>query len=261
MASIRYICEAVEHEIIRQIETLDSGGKIIQETRLFDEGKGITSPMRSKEDAPDYRYFPDPDLVEVEIEESIIRKIQMDMPELPDQRRTRLIKEFNVSEQEAAILTKDKRISDFFESCSKYCGDKTRLGRWITKDLFKLLNESSISIRHLPFTAQAFAGLVNLISSGRITDPMARTVLEDMFRTGKDPERIIQERDLRPIENSSQLYGIIDGVFDEHPDVVSKIHDGNTKPIGYLIGQVMKRTGGKANPKKVNELIRKRLLT
>ncbi|MFH1351772.1 MAG: Asp-tRNA(Asn)/Glu-tRNA(Gln) amidotransferase subunit GatB [Pseudomonadota bacterium] len=260
MASFRFITDALEYEIKRQSEILKSGGQIPQETRLFDEQKKITLPMRSKEDAPDYRYFPDPDLVEVEIEQAFIRKIQRDMPELPDQKLNRIIKAYGIPKKDALILTRDKNISDFFESCAAYCADRKRLSSWMIKDLFKLLNDASIPILRCPISPRHFSVLINLMTEGEITDKIGRAVLEAMFESGDDPKIIIKKKGLKPIHDSHVLEGILDEVMAENPDAVSKIKEGETKPIDFLIGQVMRRTKGKANPKKVKKLAHKKLL-
>ncbi len=260
MASFKFIMEALEYEVKRQLKILHSGKEPSQETRLFHEEKKITVSMRSKEDAPDYRYFPDPDLVEFEIDQEFIEKIQEGMPELPDQKVNRIIKDYRISRKDALILTKDRNVSEFFERCAAFCDDRAKLSSWMIKDLFKLLNEAAISIEKCPVPPKEFSTLVNLISKGDITEQIGRTVLGIMFETGEDPESIINRRGLRPIQDEKQLERVLSEVMSENPEAVEKIRGGMTNPIDFLIGQVMKKTEGKANPKKVREIIQKEFL-
>ncbi len=261
MASFKYVIEAIEYEIKRQSEILQSGGEVSQETRLFDEQKRITILMRSKEEAPDYRYFPDPDLVEVEIDQEFLQKIKTRMPELPDQKVNRIVQEYDIPKNDALILTKNRNISDFFESCASFCDDRKKLSNWITKNLFELLNEASINIGKCPISPTNFSSLINIITKGDLTDSIGRVVLKEMFKTGADPEAIIEEKGLKPIQNGDILRGILDEVISENPDAYSQIEKGKKKPISFLIGQVMKKTKGRAHPKKVRELIEKKLLS
>jgi aspartyl-tRNA(Asn)/glutamyl-tRNA(Gln) amidotransferase subunit B len=260
MGSFRFIMNALEYEIKRQSEMLRLGEEIPQETRLFDEHEKITLPMRSKEDAPDYRYFPDPDLVEIEIDQDLVHGIKESMAELPDQKVDRIVQEFQIPREDALILTKNKSVSDYFESSTAHCSDWKRLSHWMIKDLFKLLNETSINIEQCPIAPKDFSQLVNLISQGEITDKIGRTVLEEMFETHTGPESIINEKGLKPIQDTESLMKILDKVMADNPEVVKQIKAGVTKPIGFLIGQVMGLSEGKANPKIVRELIHKTLL-
>ncbi|UCF85668.1 MAG: Asp-tRNA(Asn)/Glu-tRNA(Gln) amidotransferase subunit GatB, partial [Desulfobacteraceae bacterium] len=260
MASFRFITDALEYEIKRQSKVLESAGRVSQETRLFDEEKKITRPMRSKEDAPDYRYFPDPDLIEIEIDQEFLQGIANRMPELPDQKLNHIINNFGIPRHDAMVLTRDKKVSDFFERCSLYCKDRNKLSHWIIKDLFKLLNDSSLTIEECPIQPKDFSQLINLTDRGDITDSIGREVLKEMFETGKDPEFIIEAKGLKPIQDRDLLEKLVDEVTAENPDAVSKIKQGMTKPIDFLIGQVMKKTRGKAHPQKVRELVHKKLL-
>jgi aspartyl-tRNA(Asn)/glutamyl-tRNA(Gln) amidotransferase subunit B len=258
MASFRFIMDALEYEIKRQSKILKSGGRINQETRLFDEKKKITLPMRTKEDAPDYRYFPDPDLAEVEIDQEFIQVIREGIPELPDSKADRLIDEYGMSKNDALILIKDKKTVDYFEASAGFCRDRKKLGRWIIKDLFKLLKEAGLPMDKCPVKPKDFSLLINHIETGDITERIARTVLEEMFKTGTGPESIIDKKGLRPIQDTSALEKILDEVMSEHPKVVDKIAQGETNPVGFLIGEVMKKTNGRAHPAKTKELIYKR---
>ena len=259
MASFKFIMDALEYEVKRQLEILQSGGKVSQETRSFDEKKKLTIPMRTKEDAPDYRYFPDPDLVEIEIDREFIREIKNTLPELPDQKVARIIKEYDIPRYDAFILTKNKSVSDFFENCAMYCQDTRRLSSWISRDLFNLLNDASITMEKCPIFPKDFSVLINLIANGDITDKIGRDVLEEMFNRGDSPESIIDKKGFEPIQDMNLLEKILDEVMAENPQAVTQIKKGMTKPIDFLIGQVMRKTKGKANPKKVKELIKKNL--
>jgi aspartyl-tRNA(Asn)/glutamyl-tRNA(Gln) amidotransferase subunit B len=260
MASFKFIMEALEYEVKRQLKFLHSGKEPSQETRLFHEEKKITVSMRSKEDAPDYRYFPDPDLVEFEIDQEFVEQIQEGMPELPDQKVNRIIKDYRISRKDALILTKNRNVSEFFERCAVFCDDRVRLSSWMIKDLFKLLKEAAIAIEECPVPPKEFSTLINLISKGDITDQIGRSVLEIMFETGGDPESIINKKGLRPIQDQERLERVLNEVMSENPEAVKKIKEGMTNPIDFLIGQVMKKTEGKANPKKVREIIHKKFL-
>jgi aspartyl-tRNA(Asn)/glutamyl-tRNA(Gln) amidotransferase subunit B len=259
MSSFRFVTEALDYEIKRQAERLERGEAIEQETRLFDEEKRVTLPMRTKEDAPDYRYFPDPDLVEVEIDEDFIDQIERSMPELPDQKLKRVMGDYDIRKEDALILTREREVSDYFGACAPLCRDVKRLSHWILKELFKLLNEASIPIEKCPVSPPHFSQLINLISQGEITETIGRTVLEEMFATGEGPEAIIQAKGLQPIQDTAALTGILDEVLAEHPEVIAKIKSGEKRPMDFLIGQVMKKTRGKADPKKVRNILRKKM--
>jgi len=258
MSSFKYIMDALQYEIKRQSEVLEAHGNINQETRLFDEKKRITLAMRSKEDAPDYRYFPDPDLVEVDIDGEFIKNIQKNMPEMPDQRVNRIIEAYGIPKNEVLILTKNKNISDFFENCASFCNDRKRASSWIIKDLFKLLNDASIPVEKCLISPRDFSLLITFLSEGHVTDKIGRIVLEEMFKTGEGPDAIIEKRGLKPIDDSDTLEKILDEAISENPEVLAQIKMGMTKSINFLIGQMMKKTEGRANPKKVRELLHKR---
>jgi aspartyl-tRNA(Asn)/glutamyl-tRNA(Gln) amidotransferase subunit B len=259
LASFKSVVDALGYEIKRQSEILQSGGLVPQETRLFDEKKRITVPMRTKEDAPDYRYFPDPDLVEIEIDKAFAENVKDNTPELPEQKVNRLTNEFGVSHNDALILARDKNIANFFADCADHCEDRKKLSQWIIKELFKLLNQASIPMQECLVSPRGFSDLINRIAQGQITDKVGRTVLEEMFETGNSPESIIAERGLKLIDDTSVLQRIVDEVFAENPQAMSQIAQGVMKPVSFLIGQVMKKTDGRAHPKKVRDLIQKNL--
>jgi aspartyl-tRNA(Asn)/glutamyl-tRNA(Gln) amidotransferase subunit B len=256
MSSYKFIMDALEYEKKRQIDILESGGRVDQETRLFDEANGITLPMRSKEDAPDYRYFPDPDLLEVQIDQELIDKIQKEMPDLPDQQMKMIISDFGITKNDAIILTRDKAVSEYFRLCASLCEDKKRLANWIIKELFKLLNEASCTIDRCPIIPDDFARLINLISSCEITEPIGRTVLGEMFKTGTDPETIIDKKGLKTISDDKILKAILEEIIAKNPEAVNKIKAGESRPVDFLMGKVMKKTKGKADPKKIKKMIR-----
>ena len=259
LSSFKSVVDALDYEIERQVKILQSGGQVSQETRLFDEKERVTVPMRTKEDAPDYRYFPDPDLVDVEIDRAFVEEIESSMPALPEETVNRLIDEFGVPRNAALILARDKNVANFFAASAEHCEDSQKLWRWITKELFMLLKKASISIQACSIGPRGFAELINKVSRGEISDKMGRAVLEEMFETGGTPERIITERGLKLIDDTAVLQRIVDEVFTENPQAVSQIAQGMTKPVGFLIGQVMQKTDGLAHPKIVRDLIRKRL--
>ena len=259
MSSFRFMMEALEYEMNRQAEILESGGRIEQETLLFDEIKRVTLPMRSKENAPDYRYFPDPDLLEVNLDETFIADIKSALPELPHQRVKKIMDAYDIPRDDALILTKDRDISDYFTACVLHCQDPKRLSHWIIKELFRLLKEASAAIRECPIEPEHCAELVNLVSQGKVTAGIGREILDDMFKTGEHPNTIIHKKGLKPIQDEDQLETLLDEVMKENPKVVSQIQEGNLKPIDFLVGQVMRKSKGKANPKSVIALIHRKL--
>lgn len=260
MSSFRFAVDALEYEIERHKAILRSGGEVAQETRSFDEARRITAPMRSKEDAPDYRYFPDPDLVEMDIDPAALADIQRTLPELPDQKVARFVQEYGLPAEEASLMTRDKEVSEFFVACTTHSADHKRLARWIVRELFALLKEASLPIDRLPVTPEDFSSLVNLIGKKEVTERMARDILKEMVQKGKDPASIIREKALTPIQDPESLDRILEQVIAENPQAVSKIKEGITKPVHFLVGQVMRKTAGKADPDRLHELIRKRLL-
>lgn len=259
MASFRSIVEALEYEKERQAELLRSGGHVIQETRLFDEDKRITLSMRTKEDAPDYRYFPDPDLLEIRLDSEFIENARRNLPELPDHKARRFIKESGIPENEAYILTREKGVSDFFGASAPFCQDRKKLSRWIIKELFRLLKLASVSVEECRIRPRDFALLINYMAEGRITERAGRTVLEEMFKTGSPPESIVTRMGLETIKDREILAKAVDEVMAEYAETVSQILRGKKEAIKFLIGQVMKKTDGAADPKQVKEILEERL--
>jgi aspartyl-tRNA(Asn)/glutamyl-tRNA(Gln) amidotransferase subunit B len=256
--SIKFMQMAIIYEAQRQVELLESGKTIDQETRLFDTKKNETRSMRSKEDAHDYRYFPDPDLLPLSLDNKLIEKIKKDLPELPDQKKERFIKDYSLSAYEANVLVSEKEISDYFEEVVK-TSDIKLAKNWIMGDFFASLNEKNISISESPVTAKKMAQLIDSISSGTISGRTAKEVFEIMKETGEEPNKIIESKGLQQKSDPKELEGIIDNVISENKDKVEQYKSGKDKLFGFFVGQVMKVSGGKANPQLVNDILKKKL--
>jgi len=256
--SIRFMQMAIEYEAKRQVELLESGKKIDQETRLFDTKKNVTKSMRSKEDAHDYRYFPDPDLLPLNLEQSLVDKIKKELPELPDAKKERFIKEHNLSAYEANILVSEKEISDYYEEVIKDC-DKKLATNWITVELFAVLNKNNLSILNSPISAKNLSALIKMISSGKISGKIAKEVFEKMKIGDKDPKKIVEEEGLTQQSDPKQLEKIILEVLSKNQDKVTQYKSGKEKLFGYFVGEVMKISKGKANPNLVNQILKNKL--
>ncbi len=260
MNSFRSILAALEYEVERQAQVLDSGGSVEQETLLFDEERGITMSMRNKEEAHDYRYFPEPDLVPFEIDATWVEQLRSDLPELPLQRRERLQREYGLSADDALALAATRQMADYYEACVSLSGQAKECANWVRGDLSALLNETGQTIELCRATPQHLADMLSLIQSGAISGKIAKTVLEKMFHTGRDAKSIVEAEGLTQISDEDQIAAIIDDVIDSHPGPADDVRNGRLKAIGFLVGQVMKATQGKANPRLVNELLRAKLL-
>ena len=256
--SIRFMEMAIESEAKRQIEILESGKKIDQETRLFDTKKNETRSMRSKEEAHDYRYFPDPDLLPLEIEQSFVDNLKKNLPELPDQKKDRFIKDFKLSPYEANVLVSDKNISQYFEDVIKN-SDIKLAKNWIIVELFAVLNKKNIDIKNSPVSSKNLAKLINSISSGEISGKIAKQVFELMINTGDDPSKIIKEKGLKQQSDPKELEKIVKIVLDKNTDKVQQFKSGKEKLYGFFVGEIMKASSGKANPKLVNDILKKEL--
>jgi aspartyl-tRNA(Asn)/glutamyl-tRNA(Gln) amidotransferase subunit B len=259
MNSFRFVEKALDYEIKRQAKVLREGGRIVQETRLWNTEKGITESMRSKEEAHDYRYFPDPDLMPIEFDKAWIEEIKGNIGELPDARRERFIKEHKLPEQDAELIAVDKSFSEFFDDAVKLGGDPISLSNWIKGDFIKLLNEENRQIEDCLLKPEHLVGMLGLIDKGTISGKIAKTVFEEMYRTGKDAERIVEEKGLVQMSDEAGIESIVDEILNKNPDAVEKFRAGEAKLMGFFVGQVMKETKGKANPKIVNELLQKKL--
>lgn len=255
--SVRFIIQAINYEARRQVELLESGGVVEQATRLFDTASGVTRVMRTKEDAHDYRYFPDPDLYPLVVEKNTIEKIKSELPELPDAKRSRYVSA-GLSEYDAEVLTSEKEIADFYDIVAND-NDPKLAANWLTAELFGRLNKVSKTINDSPVTAQNLAGLVKLIKSNEISGKIAKDVLDIMFETGKTADAIVAEKGLKQVSDTGAIEKIIDEVIAANPNEVTEYKAGKVKLFGFLVGQVMKASKGQANPGVVNELLKKKL--
>ena len=256
--SIKFMQMAINYEANRQVDLIEEGKTVDQETRLFDTKKNETRSMRSKEDAHDYRYFPDPDLLPLELKNDFIEKIKSEIPELPDEKKKRFIDKFNLSSYEANILVSDKETSEYFEKVIKNSDVKLSTN-WITGELFALLNENDLAITQSPISAENLSKLINLIKDGIISGKIAKTVFELMASGNKDPQKIVKEKGLEQESDPKALESLIDKVITENPDKVKEYKSGKEKLFGFFVGQVMKASDGKANPKLVNDILKKKL--
>ncbi len=256
--SIKFMQMAIDFEANRQVDVIEEGGSIDQETRLFDTKKNETRSMRSKEDAHDYRYFPDPDLLPLELNDNYIDEIKKDIPELPDEKKKRFIEKFKLSPYEANILVSDIEISKYFEEVSKN-SDVKLATNWITGELFALLNEKNIEITESPISSKNLSKLINLIKDGTISGKIAKSVFEIMRDGDKDPIIIVEEKGLKQQSDPKELENLINKVITENPKNVEAYKSGKDKLFSFFVGQVMKNSNGKANPKLVNEILKKKL--
>ncbi len=256
--SIRFLREAIEFEGQRQVEVIEGGGEIEQETRLFDPDRGETRAMRTKEDAHDYRYFPDPDLLPLELDEDFIEEIRAAMPELPEARRSRFTGELGLSDYDADLLTAERARADYFESAAAG-RDAKQAANWVAGELLGRLNREGLEIEAAPIPAARLGELVDLVGDGTLSGRMGREVFEAMWETGKPAAAIVEERGLKQISDTGALEGLVDELLAREGDKAAEYRAGRTKLLGFFIGQVMKATGGKANPKVVNELLRSKL--
>ncbi|WP_276873864.1 Asp-tRNA(Asn)/Glu-tRNA(Gln) amidotransferase subunit GatB [Dialister micraerophilus] len=257
--SFRGVGRAIEYEAIRQAELLEEGGKVIQETRTWDEKEGITKSMRSKEEANDYRYFPEPDLVPFTVSEEYIENINSTLPELPDVRKARYIKDFGLSSDDAEMMTNNKSLSDYFEEIVKAGAEPKATVNWLMGEFMSHLSDSGLEIEDTPVTAKDLAALLDLISKGVISGKIAKQVFKEMWETHKEPALIVKEKGLVQISDTSALESIVDDVILKNPQSVDDFKQGKKKAVGFLMGQIMKATKGKANPRVVNGILLKKL--
>ncbi|MDX1924800.1 MAG: Asp-tRNA(Asn)/Glu-tRNA(Gln) amidotransferase subunit GatB [Rickettsiaceae bacterium] len=253
--SIKNVMRAIEYEAFRQVGIIERGGVISQETRLFDASTGTTRTMRSKEDAHDYRYFPDPDLLPLEITDEFIEEVKKSLPELPDEKLDRYISEFGLSFYDASLLSLDTDVSSYFEEALALSKDAKLTANWIISELFAYLNKENTEIVNSKISAVNLGTLIGLIKSGEISGKIAKQIFEIMSESGDDPEAIIKDHGLKQISNSDEILKIIELVLTENPESVERYKNGKDKLFGFFVGQVMKKTGGKANPSLVNELL------
>ncbi len=259
MNSFRHVQKALEYEIKRQVALILDGKEVVQETRLFDASRGITLPMRGKEEAHDYRYFPDPDLVPVEIDEAWVEEIARSLPELPDEKKARFIKEYQLPEYDAEIITSSRKLAEFFEECVKRFPKPKLVSNWIMTEVLRELNREGKEIDETKLTPELLAELLELLDKGVISSTAAKKVFVEVYATGRRPSEIVEEKGLKQESDESALLEICRKVVEAHPKEVEKYRGGKKNVIGFFVGQVMRETRGKANPKLVNQILTKLL--
>ncbi len=257
MNSFKHVQKALEYEIRRQTALLLDGKEIVQETRLFDAAKGVTHSMRGKEEAHDYRYFPDPDLVPISVDDHWLEQVRKSMPELPDRKKERFVKEYGLPEYDAAILTSSSELAEYFEETVALFPKAKSVSNWMMVELQKLLKQHETGIDRCLVTPGALAELLGLIQKGVISDKIGKKVLEQVFREGGSPAEIVEKQGLAQVSDAGELETVVQKVLENNPAEVEKYRSGKKKVFGFLVGQVMRETRGKANPKMVNELLRK----
>jgi aspartyl-tRNA(Asn)/glutamyl-tRNA(Gln) amidotransferase subunit B len=257
--SVRFMFKAIEYEAARQVEILEAGGKIDQETRLFDADKGETRTMRSKEDAHDYRYFPDPDLLPLVLSQEFVDAIKKTLPELPDQKKQRYVETLGLSPYDAGVISAEKEAADYFDALIAAGRDAKLASNWMTGDLFAQLNKLGVDITQSPISAEQLSGLIALIEDRTISGKIAKTVFEKMFESGKPAKQIVDEEGLVQVTDTGAIEKAIDEVIAANQDKLAEYRSGKDKLFGFFVGQTMKATGGKANPAMLNELLKKKL--
>jgi aspartyl-tRNA(Asn)/glutamyl-tRNA(Gln) amidotransferase subunit B len=255
MNSFRYVQKGLQYEIERQQEVLTDGGTVTQETRLFEPASGTTAPMRSKEQAHDYRYFPDPDLLPLRVEPRLVEKIRNELPELPAEKKVRFVNDFGIPAYDAGVLTASRELATYFEQTVERFQNPKSVSNWIMTELMRQLKGEEDGIASCPVSPVQLADLLMLVDNGTVSGKIAKTVFDEMYATGKDPDTIIKEKGLVQVSDTQELAGIIQKVLDDSPDEVAKFLGGKKKLMGFFVGQVMKETKGKANPKVVNQIL------
>ncbi len=257
MNSFRNVQLALEYEVRRQRDLLLEGGEVIQQTLLWDADKGRTESMRGKEEAHDYRYFPDPDLIPVQVDDAWIERVHAALPELPEKRCLRFVRDFELSEYDAAILTGSRELADYFETAYRSCGNAKKLANFIGTELLR--DYGAEQIAQCPVKPEQLATLLVMTDDGKISGKIAKTVFAEMLATGKDPEAIVQEKGLVQMSDAGELTGFVQEIIDANPEQVQQFREGKTKVIGFFVGQLMRKTKGQANPQMANELFQKAL--
>ena len=257
--SFKFVQKAIEYEVTRQTKILNQGEQVKQETRLYDSDKGETFPMRSKEEAHDYRYFPDPDLVPIVIDDAWVEEIRKTIPELPEQKRERFSNSYDIPEYDAGVLTSSKPLADYFEQCASQFPQPKIISNWIMGDLLRELKKDGKNIKECPIIPSALVDLLKLIDSGVISGNIAKGVFEEMYQTQKPADLIVEEKGLKQITDSSAIEKIIEQNCTANPSQVEELRGGKEKVLGFLVGQVMKASKGKANPGVVNKLLKEKI--
>ncbi len=254
MNSFRSVTRAIEYEVDRQIDILEEGRKVEQETLRWDDVSGKTFSMRDKEDAQDYRYFPDPDLVAIKLSEEYINQIKENLPELPESRKERYLDQYKLSQKDARIITSSKYLSNLFEEAIAECNNPKATNNWIISDISRILNEKEIEPSQIPFTGKQLGELIVLIEKGVISSSIGKKVLEELFKEPKSPEQIVKEKGWVQISDEGEIKKVVQKILENNPQSVADYKAGKEKALGFLVGQAMKETKGKANPKILNEL-------
>ncbi|MBR1738317.1 MAG: Asp-tRNA(Asn)/Glu-tRNA(Gln) amidotransferase GatCAB subunit B, partial [Firmicutes bacterium] len=260
MSSFKAIRKAIEYESCRQKNILLGGGKIIQETRRWDEAKEESYTMRSKENARDYRYFPEPDLLPIDITDDMIEEIRNSMPELPDKKRERYINEYGLSSYDASVITSERKLSFIFEKAAAVCGKPKEVCNMITGEMMRLISETGQNCDDVTTDPEKIAALVNMISDGKINRTVGKEVFEEIFRNDADPEKYVREKGLMMIEDTSLIENTIKDILEKNQKSVEDIKNGKNKAFSFLVGESMKALKGKANPKTVNDILKKLLI-
>ncbi|MDQ5984764.1 MAG: Aspartyl/glutamyl-tRNA(Asn/Gln) amidotransferase subunit B [Syntrophus sp. SKADARSKE-3] len=259
MNSFRNVQRALEYEIKRQQYILEGGGEVIQETRLWDDSQGVTNSMRGKEEAHDYRYFPDPDLVTIAISDGWVAEISASMPELPLEKRERFVREYDIPAYDAGVLTTSRALADYYEATVKLGGQPKTTANWVMGDILRFLNEEKRDIRECPVSPASLADMLKFIDDGTISGKMAKEIIEDMYKTGKTPQAVIEEKGLVQITDEGALAAVVTQIMEANPGQLAQFRSGKDKLFGFFVGQAMKATQGKANPQLLNDLLKKML--
>jgi len=259
MNSFKNVKEAIEYEIQRQIDTVESGGKVVQETRLFDASTGVTASMRSKEEAHDYRYFPEPDLLPLYVEDKLVDRMRSVLPELPRAKRERFVAEYGIPAYDAGVLTATRELADYYESVVKNTGEPKISSNWVMGELLRHLNDEGKTVSECPVSPETLSDLIKMIKSGEISGKIAKDVFEDMYKAGKSPAAIVKEKGLTQISDESELQRIIEDVIKANPENLARYKAGKDKLFGFFVGETMKATKGQANPQLVNKLLKELL--
>jgi len=259
MNSFKFVKEAIDYEIQRQVDLIESGGKVVQETRLFDSTKGITASMRSKEEAHDYRYLPDPDLLPLMVTDELVKETAATLPELPRAKRERFVSEYAIPDYDAGVLTASRALADYYEQTVKETGEPKLSSNWIMGELLRLLNEEGRSVTDCPVPPTGVADIIKMVKSGQISGKIAKEVFEEMYRTRKAAAEIVKSKGLTQISDEGELAKIVEEIVNANPDNVAKYKAGKTNVMGFFVGEIMKATKGKANPGVINKLLKEKL--
>lgn len=259
MNSIRNLQQAMEYEAARQVKAIESGEKVVQETRHWQENKEVTIPMRSKETAPDYRYFPEPDLPPVVFPQELVRQLESELPELPPAKKTRFVEELGLSAYDAGVLVADKQLAGYFEECLREFPHAKTVSNWLTSELIGRLNKLGQHIGESKVSASHLVGLLKMVEAGKLSSKQAKEVLDEMVASGKEPSQVAADKELSQLSDSGELEKIVDAAIKANPDPVAEYKDGNEKALGFLMGQVMKLSRGQANPQEASRMLKDKL--